>query len=149
MITTKTILTVTSTTTRKRIQRRYWCYTDLNGNWTVGLAAQNIIPRSIDTKVVNGFKETFKVRPQATAGGASRIMTCLPLLDIDLTPASGFTSDSKRQFASVGAEFNAWKWAQLVRRLSSEHGHQTPEAPSTAGVGISPFDVVHIDVSIP
>ncbi len=41
-------------------------------------------------------------------------MTCLPLtLDIDLTPASGFTSNSKRQFASVGAEFNAWKWAQL------------------------------------
>ncbi len=43
-------------------------YTDLNDNWTVGLVAQNIIPRSIDTKVVNGFKETFKVRPQATAG---------------------------------------------------------------------------------
>ncbi|HBZ2529227.1 TPA: conjugal transfer protein TraF, partial [Klebsiella pneumoniae] len=88
-------------------------YTDLNDNWTVGLVAQNIIPRSIDTKVVNGFKETFKVRPQATAGVSWHNDLFTTALDVDLTPASGFTSDSKRQFASVGAEFNAWKWAQL------------------------------------
>ncbi|WP_142883754.1 conjugal transfer protein TraF, partial [Klebsiella pneumoniae] len=81
-------------------------YTDLNDNWTVGLVAQNIIPRSIDTKVVNGFKETFKVRPQATAGVSCHNDLFTTALDVDLTPASGFTSDSKRQFASVGAEFN-------------------------------------------
>ncbi|STB08807.1 Uncharacterised protein [Citrobacter koseri] len=54
-------------------------YTDLNDNWTVGLVAQNIIPRSIDTKVVNGFKETSKfVRRQPPVYPG--IMTCLPLL---------------------------------------------------------------------
>ena len=31
--------------------------TNLNDNWTLGLAVQNIIPRSIDTKEVNGERE--------------------------------------------------------------------------------------------
>ncbi len=121
-------------------------YTDLNDNWTVGLVAQNIIPRSIDTKVVNGFKETFKVRPQATAGVSWHNDLFTTALDVDLTPASGFTSDSKRQFASVGAEFNAWKWAQLRAGYRQNMASNSGSA-FTAGVGISPFDVVHIDVS--
>ena len=112
----------------------------------VGLVAQNIIPRSIDTKVVNGFKETFKVRPQATAGVSWHNDLFTTALDVDLTPASGFTSDSKRQFASVGAEFNAWKWAQLRAGYRQNMASNSGSA-FTAGVGISPFDVVHIDVS--
>ncbi|EIK1793065.1 conjugal transfer protein TraF, partial [Salmonella enterica] len=44
--------------------------TNLNDSWTLGLVAQNIVPRSIDTKEVNGLKETFKIRPQATAGAS-------------------------------------------------------------------------------
>lgn len=61
-------------------------------------------------------------------------------------PTSGFTSDSKRQFAAVGAEFNAWKWAQLRtgyrQNLVSNNG-----SAFTAGIGLSPFDVIHIDVA--
>lgn len=64
----------------------------------------------------------------------------------DLTSASGFTSDSKRQFAAVGAEFNARKWAQLRtgyrQNLASNNG-----SAFTAGIGLSPFDVIHIDVA--
>ena len=100
---------------------------DLDDNWTLGLVAQNLIPRSIETKEVHGVTETFKVRPQATAGVS-------------------WHNDSKRQFASVGAEFNAWKWAQLRagyrQNLASNDG-----SAFTAGLGISPFDVVHIDVA--
>lgn len=121
-------------------------YTDLNDNWTLGLVAQNIIPRSIDSREVNGMTETFKVRPQSTAGISWHNDFITTALDVDLTPASGFVSDEKRQFASVGAEFNAWKWAQLRagyrQNMASDSG-----SAFTAGVGISPFDVVHIDVS--
>lgn len=42
--------------------------TDLDDNWTLGLVAQNLIPRSIETKEVNGITETFRIRPQVTAG---------------------------------------------------------------------------------
>lgn len=67
--------------------------TDLNANWTLGLVAQNIVPRSIDTKEVNGLKETFKIRPQVTAGASWHNTLVTTALDVDLTPASGFTSD--------------------------------------------------------
>ncbi|SUF55867.1 conjugal transfer protein TraF [Salmonella enterica] len=120
--------------------------TDLNANWTLGLVAQNIVPRSIDTKEVNGLKETFKIRPQVTAGASWHNTLVTTALDVDLTPASGFTSDKKRQFASLGAEFNAWKWAQLRagyrQNMSSSEG-----STFTAGIGFSPFDVMHLDLT--
>ncbi|EAW0946172.1 conjugal transfer protein TraF [Salmonella enterica] len=120
--------------------------TDLNANWTLGLVAQNIVPRSIDTKEVNGLKETFKIRPQATAGASWHNSLVTTALDVDLTPASGFTSDKKRQFASLGTEFNAWQWAQL--RAGYRQNMASSEGSAfTAGIGISPFDVMHLDLT--
>ena len=119
---------------------------DLDNNWTLGLVAQNLIPRSIETKEVNGVTETFRIRPQVTAGVSWHNEMFTTAFDVDLTPASGFTSDSKRQFAAVGAEFNAWKWVQLRtgyrQNLASNDG-----SAFTAGVGISPFDVIHLDLA--
>ncbi|HHW3313135.1 TPA: conjugal transfer protein TraF, partial [Escherichia coli] len=93
-----------------------------------------------------GVTETFRIRPQVTTGVSWHNDMFTTALDVDLTPASGFTSDSKRQFAAVGAEFNAWKWAQLRtgyrQNLASNNG-----SAFTAGIGLSPFDVIHIDVA--
>lgn len=120
--------------------------TNLNDNWTLGLAVQNIIPRSIDTKEVNGEKETFKVKPQATAGTSWHNSFITTALDIDLTEASGFTSDKKRQFASLGAEINAWNWMQV--RAGYRQNMVSGEGNAfTAGLGFSPFDVVHLDIT--
>lgn len=119
---------------------------DLNANWTLGLVGQNMVPRSIDTKEVNGLKETFKIRPQATVGASWHNTLVTTALDVDLTPASGFTSDKKRQFASLGAEFNAWHWAQL--RAGYRQNMASSEGSAfTAGIGISPFDVMHLDLT--
>lgn len=119
---------------------------DLDDNWTLGLVAQNLIPRSIETKEVNGVTETFRIRPQVTTGVSWHNDMFTTALDVDLTPASSFTSDSKRQFAAVGAEFNTWKWAQLRtgyrQNLASNNG-----SAFTAGIGLSPFDVVHLDIA--
>lgn len=121
--------------------------TQLTPNWTLGLVAQNIVPRSIDTKVINGVQETFKIRPQVTAGTAWHNDFVTTALDVDLTPASGFASDEKRQFASVGAEFNSWRWAQL--RAGYRHNMADSEGSAfTAGIGLSPFDVVHLDLTV-
>ena len=120
--------------------------TDLTNNWTLGLTVQNIIPRSVDTKVINGEKETFKVRPQATAGAAWRNSFITTALDVDLTEASSFTSDKKRQFASLGAELNAWSWMQ-VRAGYRQNVASSEGNAFTAGLGFSPFDVVHLDIT--
>ncbi|ENR8356307.1 conjugal transfer protein TraF [Escherichia coli] len=132
--------------TKNGVNADIGAYTDLDDNWTLGLVAQNLIPRSIDTKVVDGVKETYKIRPQATAGVSWHNDLFTTALDVDLTPASGFTSDSKRQFASIGAEFNAWKWAQLRAGYRQNMANNSGSA-FTAGVGISPFDVVHLDIA--
>jgi hypothetical protein len=120
--------------------------TNLSDNWTLGLAVQNIIPRSVDTKAINGEKETFKVRPQATAGAAWHNSVITTALDVDLTEASGFTSDNKRQFASLGAELNAWSWMQ-VRAGYRQNIISNDGSAFTAGLGFSPFDVVHLDIT--
>ncbi|EOQ0202263.1 conjugal transfer protein TraF [Escherichia coli] len=132
--------------TRNGINADIGASMDLDDNWTLGLVAQNLIPRSIETKEVNGITETFRIRPQVTAGVSWHNDMFTTALDVDLTPTSGFTSDSKRQFAAIGAEFNARKWVQLRagyrQNLASNDG-----SAFTAGVGVSPFDVVHLDLA--
>ncbi|EFH7844032.1 conjugal transfer protein TraF [Escherichia coli] len=119
---------------------------ELNEHWMLGLVGQNIVPRSIDTKEVNGLKETFRIRPQVTAGGSWHNGIVTTALDVDLTPASGFTQDKKRQFVALGSEFNAWNWVQLRagyrQNIASSEG-----SAFTAGIGISPFNVLHLDLA--
>ncbi|MCX2958416.1 MAG: conjugal transfer protein TraF, partial [Serratia symbiotica] len=60
--------------------------------------------------------------------------------------ASGFSSDEKARCAGVGAELNAWDWTQLragyrANMRNSDHNM------FTAGIGISPFNVVHLDLT--
>ncbi|CCR31765.1 TPA_asm: conjugal transfer protein TraF [Salmonella enterica subsp. enterica] len=119
---------------------------DLTENWNVGLVAQNLIPRSIDSKEVNGEKATLKVRPQVTAGTSWTNGFFTGAVDVDLTEASGFTDDKKRQFASIGGEINAWSWAQL-RAGYRQNMASSDGSAFTAGIGISPFDVVHLDLT--
>ncbi len=59
--------------------------TDLDDNWTLGLVAQNLIPRSIETKEVNGITETFRIRPQVTAGVSWHNAMFTTAFDVDLT----------------------------------------------------------------
>lgn len=120
--------------------------TDLTENWNVGLVAQNLIPRSIDSREVNGEKATFKVRPQVTAGTSWTNGFFTGAVDVDLTEASGFTDDKKRQFASIGGEINAWSQAQL-RAGYRQNMASSDGSAFTAGIGISPFDVVHLDLT--
>lgn len=119
---------------------------DLDDNWTLGLAVQNIVPRSIDTREVNGLKETFKIRPQATAGVSWHNSLFTAAADVDLTPGSSFNGDPHPQFAGVGGEFNAWSWAQVRAGYQQSLDHNEGSA-FTAGIGISPFDVVHLDLT--
>ncbi len=78
---------VTATTTRKMASTPTsapaWT---LDDNWTLGLVAQNLLPRSIETKEVNGVSETFRIRPQVTTGVSWHNDMFTTALDVDLTP---------------------------------------------------------------
>lgn len=118
----------------------------LTDKWSLGLAVQNIIPRTMDTKEVNGEKATFKVKPQTTIGTSWHNSYVTTAVDVDLTEASRFTDDEKRQFASLGAELNAWNWMQVRagyrQNIASDKGNAF-----TTGLGFSPFDVIHLDIT--
>ncbi|XWJ91904.1 conjugal transfer protein TraF [Phytobacter ursingii] len=120
--------------------------TDLTDSWTLGLAVLNVIPRSVETKPVNGSTGTFKIKPQATAGAAWHSGFITTALDVDLTEASRFDTDKKRQFASAGVELNAWSWMQ-VRAGYRQNIVSNDGSAFTAGLGFSPFDVVHLDIT--
>ncbi|MGM3175799.1 conjugal transfer protein TraF [Dickeya lacustris] len=119
---------------------------DLTPNWNVGLVGQNLIARSIDSKTVNGIQRTFDIRPQATVGTAWSNGTVTFASDVDLTPASGFAGEKKNQYASLGAELNAWDWAQL-RAGYRANLKDSDRSLITAGVGLSPFNLVHLDLT--
>ncbi|GAB7261576.1 conjugal transfer protein TraF [Dickeya fangzhongdai] len=119
---------------------------DLTPNWTVGLVGQNLMARSIDSKEVNGIKRTFEIRPQATVGTAWTNGTVTLATDVDLTPASGFSGEKKNQYAGFGAELNAWNWAQL-RAGYRANLKDSDRSLITAGVGLSPFNLVHLDLT--
>ncbi len=118
----------------------------ITSSWTVGLSGKNLVSRSVDTKEVNGLKDTFKVRPLVTIGTAWSKGFVTVAADVDLTPASGFVSDEKAQYFGVGTELDAWSWAQLRTGYRMDM-HNSDNNVFTAGVGLSPFDVVHLEIS--
>jgi hypothetical protein len=59
---------------------------------------------------------------------------------------TGQNQDDDTQFLRFGVEGNAWGWAQL--RAGYEMDLQdTLDNSITAGIGISPFDLISIDVA--
>nr|WP_310615764.1 conjugal transfer protein TraF [Pantoea cypripedii] len=118
----------------------------LTPEWTLGLTGQNLVSRDVETREINGLKDTFQIRPQATVGTSWSNGFITLATDVDLTPASGFASDEKAQYAGVGAELNAWDWAQLRAGYRADMRNSDNDV-FTAGVGISPFNVVHLDLT--
>ncbi|HEY0210456.1 conjugal transfer protein TraF [Acerihabitans sp.] len=120
--------------------------THLTPDWIAGLAAQNLVARSVETKEVNGVRDSFNLRPQVTAGTSWNRDFFTGAVDIDLTPSSGFSSQEKNQYAGAGAEISAWTWVQLRAgyRVDMRHGDNNV---FTTGFGLSPLNVVHLDMT--
>ncbi|ART81322.1 hypothetical protein CBP31_00635 [Oceanisphaera profunda] len=113
---------------------------------TFGLSARNIISRDIETKEVEGKKYTYQIAPLVTTGVAYRGDIVTLGADIDLTETKGFSHMQSSQYAGVGAELSAWGWAQLRAGYRADIKGDMPNMV-TAGLGLSPFKVVHLDLA--
>lgn len=113
---------------------------------TFGLSARNVISRDIETKEMEGKTFTYKISPIVTAGAAYRGRLITVAADIDLTETKGFTHLQSSQYAGAGLELNAWDWAQLRAGYRSDIKGDLPNV-FTAGIGLSPFKVVHLDLA--
>lgn len=120
--------------------------TDLGENWTLGVNAQNLISRDIDTKEVNGYKDTYQINPVVTPGISFHTQRFTAALDVDATPTKGFESVGDSQYAGIGAEYRVLSWLQLRAGYRADMKSNQANV-ATAGFGISPYNKVHFDVA--
>ncbi len=120
--------------------------TDITDSWTLGLSAQNLISRDIDTKEVNGYKDTYQISPVVTPGVSFHTERLTAALDVDVTPTKRFKTQEESQYAGVGAEYRLLSWLQLRAGYRADMKSNDTNVV-TAGFGISPFDKVHLDLA--
>jgi hypothetical protein len=110
----------------------------------VGFVVKDAI--ATKTKTVLGNEISFQPRSTIGVGYMTKLTTVGADLDIltNKSMITGMSSDS--QFLRLGAEFDAWKWAQI--RVGYRHDllGNYKGLPSV-GLGLSPFGL-HIDVSV-
>jgi hypothetical protein len=109
-----------------------------------GMAIKNIIPSSFTTVLGN----RIDVKPQATVGVSYLTKLTSSGIDLDIIPnkamMTGFNKDS--QYVRLGAEFDAWRWAQIRIGYRHDIKGNYPGLPSI-GLGLSPFGI-HFDLSV-
>ncbi len=126
-----------------------------NNGVSLGFVAKNLFNQELDTVNFQSVQGTYHLNTIYTAS-ASYANSWLTLgVDADLNAAKRFEqstglafdkSSDDTQMVGVGAEFNAFNWAQL--RVGYKMDLQdNMEDEITAGIGLVPFEVWHIDLS--
>lgn len=117
-------------------------------NYRLGVAAKDLFSKSIKVQNTAGVQQdTYKLDTQVTfsAGYASEYFTAA--FDIDATKQKRFEgSGDDTQFMRFGVEGNAWGWAQLRAGYEVDM-ESTIDNTVTVGLGISPGDVVSLDLA--
>jgi hypothetical protein len=117
-----------------------WLYDHIRA----GVAVKDLFKKEIDTY---DNLDSYTLSPQVTVSGGYVTDYFTAAIDVDLTKQERFsTSEDDTQFIRLGLEGNAWGWAQL------RAGYEIDSAGSldnniTAGIGISPYDVVSLDIT--
>lgn len=115
----------------------------MKNNFRTALAVKDVLAQEIKSTT----NKTYEMNPQATLGLAYASEYFTFGVDVDLTEQTRYVElEDNTQFVRVGVEVNAWHWAQL--RAGFEHDLQdTMEDSLTAGIGISPFGTLNLDVA--
>lgn len=109
--------------------------------WNAGAVVRNVIPMDLDS--VSGREMTLD--PMVTAAIAHRGTFHVVTAELDLTKREAFGYEDDTQWLAVGAEFDAFRYAQLragIRQnLASNDNNDGIEEKTqlTAGIGLSPF----------
>lgn len=125
---------------------------------TVGLMVRDLISRTYETEAVGVGPDsfTYEIGPQATLGAAWTVGMLTLAADADLLTRERFDdatlSNSTRglvddiQLLRVGAELDLASWVQLRGGYQFDL-EDNLDGVITAGIGLSPFDVVRLDLS--
>jgi len=119
-------------------------------NFRVGIAAKDLISQEIDvadTTGVSASSDSYKLDTQVTVAVAYSADYFTAAIDADLTKQTRFQNvEDDTQYVRFGIEGDAWGWAQLRAGYEIDL-EDTVDDTITAGIGISPYDVVSLDIS--
>ncbi|MDK8463198.1 conjugal transfer protein TraF [Marinobacter sp. SS13-12] len=115
--------------------------------WNAGVVVKNLIPMELDSAANRPTEEerTLELNPMVTAGIAHKGDFHVITAEMDLTKKEAFGYEDDTQWLALGAEFDAFRYAQLrvgVRQnLASNDDNDGIEEDTqfTAGIGLSPF----------
>ncbi|MCG6410246.1 conjugal transfer protein TraF [Vibrio fluvialis] len=116
----------------------------LKDNFRAGIAAKDLISQEIKTY---DDQNSYTLDPQVTVSGGYVTDFLALAIDWDLTKQKRFKGvDDDTQFLRFGVEGNAWGWAQLRAGYEIDL-ESTLDNSITAGLGISPGDLVSVDLA--
>lgn len=118
--------------------------------WYASLTARNLIKNTYSNAGILNISQTldYEVNPQLNLGVSYRQDWVTVAVEADLNAYEGFnhTDNDDRQRLAIGAEFNAWDWAQFRLGYAQELAGER-EDMITAGIGLSPFGAVRLDIA--
>ncbi|WED24374.1 conjugal transfer protein TraF [Vibrio sp. JC009] len=136
-----------------------WFY----GPLRVGLAATNLIPRDIDTKVVTTTLTSdvtgetksvttdysYQIRPQYTVGVGFVADYFSLSVDYDLTEDERFVEfDDNIQWFRAGMEIDIFRQLYLRAGYKKNMAYSDSDDVFTAGIGLSPLGLFELDVAV-
>ncbi|WP_375749323.1 conjugal transfer protein TraF [Vibrio sp. HN007] len=111
------------------------------GHWQAGIAVKDIAKKRLGLRD-GGY---YDLNPQATLGGAYLGSNYVVTADIDLNEQKHFSHiEDETQFVRLGAEYSPSNWLHLRLGYQSDM-EQTVDDMFTVGIGVSPWDKVHLD----
>jgi hypothetical protein len=114
-------------------------------NFSAGLAVRDMLEQDVLTPSTSGRSYTYTLSPVVTAGFAYQEGFLTLATDIDITKRDGFSNTDGMQFVRLGAEAG-WTWGQLRAGYRTDL-EDTADDMFTAGIGLSPFGVFHLDLA--
>jgi len=126
---------------------------DFYDTFRVAVSGRNMLKKNlkVETTAYKGINQTnekmvFTLAPLVTAGFALHHDYATLTAEMDLNDAIGFESNSESRYARAGIEANLFDFLQL--RAGIRHDlNDVREDLFTLGFGISPMDLVHIDLA--
>lgn len=113
-------------------------------DFRAGVAIKDFFTQEIKTK---DKSDKYSLDTQVTLSGAYATELLTASLDFDVTTQKRFSGSSDdTRFVRLGVEGNAWGWAQLRAGYEMDM-EDTLDNSITAGLGISPGDLVSVDIA--
>lgn len=114
------------------------------GNLRYGFVMRDMVSKNFDTQSIRGEQVQIKTQSTAAVGYNRSWFSAEVAMDLNAVPNFALQGDT--QMLRAGFTFDAWSWAQLRAGFQRDLS-DTLEDTYSIGLGLSPFNVVNLDIA--